>query len=130
MPQLDQRSDPRRGKARAAKSTEQDQGKRTAARPWSDGHPTLDERAVLAAITNADITTLVRALDEGAFRNDHGEHGFRCPRCRSWSAEVVSAALWFCSVCDEPGTRYELAHRVACDAFAAVRLARLTGVLG
>ena len=98
-------------------------------RPWSDGYPALDERDVLDAITNADITTLVRALDEGAFRNDHGEHGFRCPRCGSWSAEVVSAALWFCSVCDEPGTSYELRHRVACDAFAAVRLARLAGVL-
>lgn len=103
--------------------------KDTATRLWSEGFPTLDERQVLAAISNADIRTLVRALDEGAFRNDHGADGFRCVRCDGWSAEVVSAALWWCRVCDRPGTRYELAHRVACDPFAAVRLARLAGVL-
>ena len=98
-------------------------------RPWSDGYPALDERDVLDAITNADIGTLVRALDEGAFRNDHGEHGFTCPRCNYWSAAVVSDALWWCDGCDRPGTSYELRHLVACDAFAAVRLARLQGVL-
>ena len=121
---------PPKGTGQVAAAGPGDTPKGTAVRPWSDGYPNLDERAVLSAVTNADITTLVRALDEGAFRNDHGSDGFRCPRCGSWSAEVVGAALWFCSACDEPGTRYELAHRVACDAFAAVRLARLTGVLG
>ena len=123
----EQRHSPPRGRAEPGAGGQHEQ--HTSTRPWSEGFPALDERQVLAAITNADIRTLARSLDEGAFRNDHGDHGFRCVRCGYWSAEVLSDALWWCNGCDRPGTRYELAHFVACDAFASVRLARLAGVL-
>jgi hypothetical protein len=100
----------------------------SAPRSWSDAYADLDERAVLAAIAEADIRTLARAADEGAFLRHRGPDGFVCPR-GDHRAEVVSAALWWCSGCDRPGTRYELAHAVACDGFACIRLARLVGVL-
>ena len=125
-------SDPTRsGPGRGGRSTipQADTGKGTSDRSWSDCYPTVRERDVLAAITDAPIRTLVRSFDEGAFRNDHGPNGFVCPRCGAWRAEVTTPALWWCAVCDRPGTRYELAHLVACDPFASVRLAQLVGVL-
>ena len=98
-------------------------------RVWSEAFPTLREHDVLAAIRDADLRTLARALDPGAFGGDHGPNGFRCPTCAGWSAEVCSEVLWRCEPCGHTGTRYELVHRVACDGFAAVQLARLGGVL-
>ena len=113
-----------------ASARQEDRRQSTAAgRRWSDGLPNLRERDVLAAATDADLRILVRALDPGAFRNDHGPDGFTCPTCSRWTAEVCSEVLWRCEACGHVGTRYELAHRVACDGFASVELARLTGVL-
>ena len=102
--------------------------KSTAPRPWSEAFRDVDERQVLGAITAASLRDLARALDEGAFRGDRAPDRFVCPRCERGRAEVVSEALWFCATCDEPGTRYHLAHEVACDAFASIRLARSAGV--
>lgn len=98
-------------------------------RHWSDGYPDLSEHDVLEAISNADIRTLALALDEGAFRGHHGREGFTCPHCRYFNAEIVSPSIWWCPQCDQAGTRYELAHLVACDGHAAIRAARLTRVL-
>ena len=116
----------------APKASAGQQGRRqstAAGRRWSDALPNLLERDVLAAATDADLRTLVRALDPGAFRGDHGPDGFTCPTCGQWAAEVCSEVLWHCAPCGHVGTRYELAHRVACDALASVELARLTGVI-
>ena len=115
---------------RAKVSGAGDRHKRTATpRRWSDAYPNLRERDVLAAITDADLRHLARALDPGAFQGDHGPNGFTCPTCARWTAEVVSDVLWHCHPCGHTGTRYELAHRVACDGMASVQLARLAGVL-
>jgi hypothetical protein len=106
-----------------------DRRKHNPPRAWSDGYPNLPERDVLAAITTADARHLAGALDPGAFRGDHDPNGFTCPRCRFFHAEITGPCIWWCPMCDRAGTRYELAHYVACDATAAVRLARLAGVL-
>lgn len=92
-------------------------------RPWSTAYPTLTEATVRERVTDADIRTLARALDRGAFRGDHGATGFVCPNCERWAAEVTSPSLWYCSACQRAGTRYGLVQLVLADAFAAVTVA-------
>jgi hypothetical protein len=63
----------------------------------------IGEAQVLAALAVATLRDLARALDPGAFRGDHGPHGFTCPDCGRWSAEVIDAWRWRCP-CGPHGT--------------------------
>jgi hypothetical protein len=92
-------------------------------RPWSSAYPGLTEGTVRERVTASGIGPLVRALDPGAFRGDHGNSRFTCPHCSSWRAEVTSPSLWYCEGCDHAGTRFGLVQLVLADAFAAIRLA-------
>jgi hypothetical protein len=117
------KSNPRTGQgARAKVNGQADRGQFTP-RPWSAAYPTLTEGTVRERVTDADIGTLARALDRGAFRGDHGSSGFTCPHCERWAAEVTSPSLWYCSACEYAGTRYGLVQLVLADAYAAVALA-------
>ena len=116
------RNRPGQGGGSKVEAGQADRGKYTP-RPWSAAYPTLTEGTVRERVTDADIGTLARALDRGAFRGDHGASGFTCPRCERWAAEVTSESLWHCSACEHAGTRYGLVQLVLADAYAAVALA-------
>lgn len=80
------------------------------------------EAEVFAAIDQANIRQLAKALCTGAFQNDFGDNGFACPRCCAWSAEVLSSCRWFCASCKAHSTIVELQRRVRENVYAALRL--------
>ncbi len=100
-------------------------------------HPGVSEVDAMKAAQAADIRTLARALDPGAFQGDHGLDGFVCPKCGRWSAEIIDPWRWCCREgCPSFGpstttsrhrTRIELRDLVAHNYEATVRLLSMTG---
>ena len=127
--QHDNGSDPRRGKARAAKSS--GAGHRQSTGPVrhdrerfrADFELTVTE--LETALATADATELARALDPYYFEHTDAEVRFRCPVCADKAAAAVSRWRWRCADCDAHGSWWSLRQVVALDAEACVRLARI-----
>lgn len=105
--------------------------------PVAPVKPDVTEADLLDALGRASIRQLVRALDPGSFKRDHGSSGFTCPRCHHWRAKVLDEWRWRCTgACASApgssgttlrgqGTRLELRRRVAEDYGAATRLVNI-----
>ena len=125
MPQLDQRSDPRRAKARAAENVSRG-GRRQQSTSRQERFReafALTVGQVETAIHEADCLQLARALDPYGFVNP--EVTFRCPSCDAKQAAAISRWRWRCGDCDHHGTWVALRHLVALDVEATCRLATI-----
>ena len=124
MPQLDQRSDPRRGKARAAEIVSRGGGRGQDTRPdrerFVPAHPwTVAE--IETALATADARQLIRALD----LHPAAPHAAAtCPTCSALRAVTpLGPWHWSCEACGALGAWLSLRQPVAVSVEACVRLA-------